>query len=158
MYSLGHGRFLRKGPALFLEPGGVISQETRRFNLYGGFGKVVTHGLKVAHIFAKVLALPRVLNSVIECALSHADHMCSNADTTFIENLDGNLNQLKCRDNAHLVTLANLAHDILLGNLDIVKGEHASRGRANTELSSTQPRSGSPFFPFWQSRRPYPST
>lgn len=97
----------------------------------------MTHRLEIADVFAELLALIGVLDGVIKCSLGDTDHLRCNADTSLVENLNGNL-----------VSFANLADDILLGNLDIVKGQDTGGRRADTELPSARSMRRPTFFSF----------
>lgn len=131
---LGHCCLLGERPTLLFESRRIVRQQPRRLDLDRRLGKVVTHLLEVANILAELLALVGVSNRVVKGALSDSNHLCSDTYPSLVQNLDSDLqphqqsfqvDPIKMSA-THFVALADLADDILLGNLDIIEIEDAS--------------------------------
>lgn len=77
----------------------------------------------VSDSLSELLSLKRVLGSIVKGTLGTSNHLGGDTDSTLVQDLDGDL-----------VTLADLADNVFLGNLDIVKAQETSRGASNSQL------------------------
>lgn len=53
--------------------------------------KLEAHALKFANRLAKLLTVVRIADCLVERALGEADHLSGDADSSLVEDLDGNL-------------------------------------------------------------------
>jgi hypothetical protein len=100
--------------------------------------KLEAHALELADRLAKLLAVVRVADGLVERALGETDHLSGDADPTLVKNLDGDLRARKGQTRAlpgmskadegpHLVALADLADDICSRDDHVVETELAGR-------------------------------
>lgn len=140
---LGHGRLLDVRKARLRQPGGVVHQQSGRFDVGGNLGDLVLHSLegettiitiitikfffcaylKLKDWLAKLFTLESIFDRIFEHSLGQAEHLGADADATFVQRGDG-----------ILVAFAHLADDIRRGHLDIVEGHHTSARGTNAQL------------------------
>lgn len=122
--ELGHGGILDEVLAGLLLASSVEDEGASGGDFGVGLGKLVLHALELADEGAELLAVvPAVLDGVFPGAEGEAGHLGGDADAALVEDADG-----------VLVALAALAEDILLGDVDVVKVEHAGAAGADAEL------------------------
>lgn len=102
------------------------------------------HCLVCANSLAGLLALVGIRNGQVEGTLSETEHLRSNTDTAFVQNLDRNLHRsvrpamLENKYfNTHLVSFTNLirtTNQVLSWNLDAVEVEDTGRARSDAEF------------------------
>ena len=105
------------------QPGGVVDQQPRGFDLGGGPRELELHALELGDRLAELLALPGVAHRVIERRLRQPDHLRADADPPFIERLD--------RD---LVPLADLAEHVRARHTALLEQQLAGAAGADPEL------------------------
>lgn len=81
------------------------------------------HALEITDKRVELFALEEVWKCNVISTLSKTNHLGSDANTTLVQDFD-----------SILVTLANLAQDVLLWHLHVVKVEDAGRGSSDTKL------------------------
>lgn len=84
---------------------------------------MVLECLEGSNRLSKLLALHHVRESNVKGTLGASDHLSSNTDTALVQRVNG-----------VLVTFTDLAENILLWHLDIIKVEDAGGRGADTEL------------------------
>lgn len=76
---------------MYLQSSSIVRQQPRRLDLRRGLGEVVAHLLEVANELAKLFALVRVSDGVVERALRETDHLRGNTNSALVQDFNGDL-------------------------------------------------------------------
>src|SRR5690606_10956829 len=121
--ELGHGRLREERLAGVLEPGRVVDEEPCGLEFRPHLGELELDALELGDRLAELFALLDVAERVVKGALREADHLRADGDPALVQRFD--------RD---LVSLSDLAEDVLLGDDAVVHDQLGRRGGADPEF------------------------
>mmetsp|Transcript_28861 Transcript_28861/g.62718 ORF Transcript_28861/g.62718 Transcript_28861/m.62718 type:complete len:308 (+) Transcript_28861:175-1098(+) len=121
--QLGHGSLQDERLAALLQPCSIEHQQSCSFNLHPGTRILKLHALEVRDALAKLFPCDHVAHGIVKGTLCQTNHLGTNPNATFVQQLDSNL-----------VALAHLTEHSLLWHTTAFKDQLTGGGRTDAQL------------------------
>src|SRR4029078_12079786 len=106
-----------------LHASGIVNHHANSFDFRRHLRNLELNALEIRDCLVELLAFLRVLNGELPRATSNAEHLRADSYTAFVQGFDSDL-----------VSLANVAEDIFLGDAAVFEDQLASTGRTDAKF------------------------